>query len=67
MAYLSKTAISIAKVHSNGRIIIPSDVRKRMGIEDGDRVLWFWSGIDERLCLEKVEQAKPRGRYTPER
>ena len=68
MAFLSKTDIAISKVHSNGRVIIPSDVRKKLDIEDGDKVLWFWLGIDQQLCLEKVktvEKDKPRGRYTP--
>ena len=66
MADLPKTDIDIAKVHSNGRIVIPSEVRKKLGIEDGDKVLWFWIGVDQ-LCLEKVEQVKPKARYMLER
>jgi len=67
MAFLSKTDIDIAKVHSSGRVVIPSDVRKRLGIEDGDKVRWFWLGPNQELCLEKVEQGKPEPRYTKER
>ena len=63
MAFLSKTDIDIVKVHSNGRVIIPSDVRRRLGIADGDRVRWVWLGPDQHLCLEKVEQGKPSPRY----
>ena len=62
MADLPKTELDVAKVHSNGRIVIPSDVRKTLGIKDGDKMLWF-KNIYDQLCLEKIEAGKPKGRY----
>jgi AbrB family looped-hinge helix DNA binding protein len=37
--------MEIAKVTSNGQITIPSDIRKRLSIKDGDKVL-FMEGDD---------------------
>ena len=33
--------MEIAKVTSNGQITIPSDIRKRLSIKDGDKVLFL--------------------------
>ena len=33
--------MEIAKVTSNGQITIPSDIRKRLSIKDGDKVLFM--------------------------
>ena len=35
--------MEIAKVTSNGQITIPSDVRRRLNIKDGDKVLFMES------------------------
>ncbi|MCL2588894.1 MAG: AbrB/MazE/SpoVT family DNA-binding domain-containing protein [Oscillospiraceae bacterium] len=37
--------MEIAKVTSNGQITIPSDIRRRLNIKDGDKVL-FMEGDD---------------------
>ena len=35
--------MGIAKVTSNGQITIPSDIRRRLNIKDGDKVLFMES------------------------
>ena len=35
--------MEIAKVTSNGQITIPSDIRRRLNIKDGDKVLFMES------------------------
>ena len=35
--------MEIAKVTSNGQITIPSDIRRRLSIKDGDKVLFLES------------------------
>jgi AbrB family looped-hinge helix DNA binding protein len=35
--------MEIAKVTSNGQITIPSDIRRRLSIKDGDKVLFMES------------------------
>jgi len=35
--------MEIAKVTSNGQITIPSDIRRRLNIKDGDKVLFLES------------------------
>ena len=42
--------MEIAKVTSNGQITIPSDIRRRLNIKDGDKVL-FMEGDDGVLML----------------
>ena len=42
--------MEIAKVTSNGQITIPSDIRRRLNIKDGDKVL-FLEGDDGVLML----------------
>jgi len=36
--------MAIAKVASNGQITIPVDIRRRLSIKDGDKVLFMESG-----------------------
>jgi len=61
MVYLSKTEIDISRVHSNGRLVIPSEIRKDLGVGDGDKILWFRNGYGQ-LCVEKVTE-KPKTRF----
>jgi len=42
--------MEIAKVTSNGQVTIPSDIRRRLNIKDGDKVL-FLEGDDGVLML----------------
>lgn len=42
------------KVHENGRVVIPADIRRLLDIEEGDEVLFSLEG-DDRIVLRKVE------------
>jgi len=58
-----KSVIDITKVHSNGRVQIPVEIRKDMELSDGDKVRWFQNSQGH-FCIEKLGAEKGRGRYT---
>lgn len=58
-----KSVMDITKVHSNGRVQIPIDVRKELGLSDGDKVCWFQDS-QGRVFIEKLGAEIIRGRYT---
>ena len=64
MPISDKTEIDISRVHSKGRVQIPVDVRKHLGIEDGDKIIWYRE-LDK-IYVEKVEKDKGI-RYATER
>ena len=43
---LEYSEISISKVFQRGKTTIPSDVRKNLGIKDGDKVIWLFKNGD---------------------
>jgi len=36
-----KNIIAVSKVFQNGKTTIPKETRLKLGIEDGDRIIWF--------------------------
>ncbi|MBU2559782.1 AbrB/MazE/SpoVT family DNA-binding domain-containing protein [archaeon] len=46
--------VEIAKVSSKGQVVIPSNVRKMLGIKTNDRFLVF--GKDDTVLLKKIEK-----------
>jgi len=58
-----KLVIDITKVHSNGRTQIPSEIREKKGLSDGDKVRWFQDSLGH-TCIEKVGAEIKKGRYT---
>lgn len=58
-----KSGINITKVHSNGRVQIPIEIRKDMGLSDGDKVYWFQDSLG-RVFIEKLGAKIVKGRYT---
>lgn len=38
--------ISTSKVFQKGKVVIPSDIRKTLGIHDGDKVIWIFKDGD---------------------
>lgn len=44
--------IEIGKISSRGQIAIPSDIRSRLGLEEGSKVLFFLE--DDTLLMKKV-------------
>lgn len=49
---MSRRVIATMKVHSNGRIQIPVEVRRRLHLEDGDTLHWLVNNQGE-YCIEK--------------
>jgi len=62
-AMSDKTVINITKVHSNGRVQIPIEIRKELKLSDGDKVYWFQDSQD-RVFIEKLGAERKKGRYT---
>ena len=58
-----KLGINITKVHSNGRVQIPIEIRKELELSDGDKVYWFQDSQD-RVFIEKLGEKRKTGRYT---
>lgn len=46
------TTIEIGKISSRGQIAIPSDIRAKLGLEEGSKVLFFTE--DDTLLMKKV-------------
>lgn len=51
-------AIDLTRLSERGQIVIPSEVRKQMGLKKGTRLLVV--GIDDTLVLRKLELPKER-------
>ena len=34
--------IEIGKISSRGQIAIPSEIREKMGLEEGTKILFYW-------------------------
>jgi AbrB family looped-hinge helix DNA binding protein len=48
-----ETIIAISRMHSNGRVQVPKEVRVRLNLEDGDKVV-FIEGEDGRIYVDKL-------------
>lgn len=53
--------IGLANVHGYGKVVIPSDVRKYLNIDDGDKV-GFFKEADGRIYIENMNPKKT-GKY----
>jgi len=55
-------ATTMAQVSQGGRIVIPTEVRKKMGIGVGDQVLLSWSEDTQELIIatrkQRLQKAK---------
>ena len=56
MSISDKTEIDITKIHSNGRVQIPIEVRRQLNISDGDKIIWFKEL--GRIYIEKVGKGR---------
>lgn len=54
--------IDVVKVHGHGRIVIPQDARKEMGIKDGDKVA-VYRDFQGRFVFSKIESSTKGPRY----
>lgn len=48
--------LSLSKVSSKGQVVIPKEVREKMGITEGDRVLVYATG--DIIVLRRVGEAE---------
>ena len=51
-------SFTTAQVSQGGRIVIPADIRKKMGIDIGDQVLLTWSEEDHELRVVTRKQKR---------
>jgi len=58
-----KSGINITRVHSNGRVQIPVEIREELKLSDGDKDYWFQDSQD-RVFIEKLGAERKKGRYT---
>jgi AbrB family looped-hinge helix DNA binding protein len=49
-----KTIIEMGKISSRGQVAIPSDIRDRLGLDEGTKVLFFTE--DDTLLMKKVNE-----------
>ncbi|MFQ6075412.1 MAG: AbrB/MazE/SpoVT family DNA-binding domain-containing protein [Candidatus Bathyarchaeia archaeon] len=45
------------KVHSGGRTQVPSEVRERLDLRDGDILVWEITNAEARVFKAKIEKA----------
>lgn len=53
-------AIDLTRLSNKGQIVIPNEMRKRMGLKKGMRFLVM--GLDDTIVLRKLELSKERVR-----
>ena len=45
--------VSITKISSKGQVVIPSEIREKMNLEEGNLLVVFDN--DNSICLKKIE------------
>jgi AbrB family looped-hinge helix DNA binding protein len=50
------------KINENGRVVIPADFRKALGIKSGDEVILRWADDELRITTLKHRIARAQGR-----
>jgi len=48
--------VNITKISSKGQVVIPSEIRERMNLEEGN--LLIVSNNDNSICMKKIELPK---------
>ena len=51
--------VQISRVYGEGRTTIPKEIRERLKITDGDKLLWYINEKGE-VCVKKVEERRFR-------
>ncbi len=46
--------IEMGKISSRGQVAIPSDIREKMGLEEGTKILFFLE--NDTLLIKKIQQ-----------
>jgi len=47
-----KGVVDVTTVSDHGRTNIPASIRLKLGLKDGDKILWFW--FEGEVFLRKV-------------
>lgn len=55
--------VAISKVHGNGRVHLPVDIRERLDVRDGDKIYFILDG--DRIVIEKCRVVESRYRRLP--
>lgn len=53
-------AIEMTRLSEKGQIVIPSELRKNLGLKEGAR--FIVTGIDDTIILRRIEPSKERAR-----
>lgn len=56
------------KMSENGRVVVPAEIRKALGIQDGDTVLWELGEGEARLTTRREQLRRAQAlvrRYVP--
>lgn len=48
-----KIEVAVSRVFGRGKTTVPRDVRERLGLRDGDRILWYINDRDE-VCVARI-------------
>jgi AbrB family looped-hinge helix DNA binding protein len=66
MENTDRTEIGISKIHSNGRVQVPKEVRTKMDLNDGNKVIWYINRLGD-VCIRKtITREAPKGIRYPE-
>ena len=49
---ITEKIVAMSKVYQHGKTQIPKEVRKELGLEDGDKVLWII--MDGKLIVKRA-------------
>jgi AbrB family looped-hinge helix DNA binding protein len=52
------TVIDVCRVHSDGRITIPREIRRELELSDGDKVVWLKEA--GRFYIERPVEGRPQ-------
>jgi len=55
--------VAVSKIFDRGKTTIPSTVRKKLGVRDGDKLLWI-EGSDGKIYVKGVSATKKEKRFT---
>lgn len=53
---LTTRLLAVSTIFQRGKTCVPVDVRRNLGVEDGDKLIWILDG--ERVYVESAEKTK---------
>ena len=55
-----QTILNITKVHVYGRVSIPVEIRNKLEIRDGDKIIWYLNDLGD-ICIKKMDIEYKKG------